>query len=601
MERFDFNYPPYHFLSGSERLTLQNSVDIAFYRDDELIIEPNRAIEFLYVVMKGLVKEVSPEGEVMGVYRAHDTFEARALVEGTSQNSFVAAEEALVYKLPKACVLHLMEGNRRFGAYFYASVAEKLANRSESPDEDEFESLFTARIRDAYRDNTVWLDGSATVLDAARLMKERKTKTLLLRHEGKTGLFTESAFRDIVIEGAAFDEPVYRWSPQELITADIDDFVFNALLRMMESRIQRVIVTENGKAVGALEQLDILAYFSNHTHLVVQRIEKAETLDDLAELAGQMNHSIQALQKNGVRAKQLAQLMQVSNSALFEKTWRLLVSEQLYQKSCLLVMGSEGRGEQILKTDQDNALVLADDADEQEAAAAAERFSAALQRFGYPPCKGGIMVSNPMWRKRLGGFKKMIGGWLAASTPDNMMNLAIFIDAKAVAGDVALLEELNRYLYLRMDKDTGVLMNFARAVDLFEDHSRRFLPRLLQRDNKKMDVKKIGIFPVVHGVRSLALEAHLEVNNSFDRINALVARNIIEPQTGKDVAEALGYLMDLRLKGGLDLLNDPARKISNQIDINVLSTLERDLLRDSLNVVKRFKQMVRHHFHLGGR
>ncbi|WP_165008321.1 DUF294 nucleotidyltransferase-like domain-containing protein [Neisseria yangbaofengii] len=600
MERFDFNYPPYHVLNGNERLTLQNVVDIAFYRDEELIIEPNRPIEFLYVVMKGVVKEVGCDGEVAAVYRAHDTFEARALVEGTSQNSFVVAEEALVYKLPKACVLHLMEGNSRFGSYFYASVAEKLANRSESSDEDEFESLFTAKVRDAYRDNAVWLDGNATVLEAAHVMKERKTKTLLLHHEGKTGLFTESAFRDIVIEGASFDDPVYKWSPPQLITADIDDFVFNALLRMMESRIQRVIVTENGKAIGALEQLDILAYFSNHTHVVVQRIEKAESIDDLAELAAHMNGSIQALQKNGVRAKQLAQLMRVSNSALFEKAWRLLASEHLYEHSCLLVMGSEGRSEQILKTDQDNALILAEGVDLAEAQATAEKFSAALELFGYPPCKGGIMVCNPMWRKPIGEFKKMIGGWLSSATPANMMNLAIFIDAKAVAGDVSLLDELNNYLYRRMDKDVGILMNFARAVDLFEDHSRRFMPRLLQRNNRKMDVKKIGIFPIVHGVRALALEARLEANNSFERINILVARNILEPQAGRDLAEALGYLMDLRLKGGLMALNDPMRKLNNQVDTDKLSTLERDLLKDSLNVVKRFKQTVRHHFHLGG-
>ncbi len=598
MERFDFNYAPFNYLSNPERVMLQKAVDIAFFHNGESIIRPEEPIEFLYVVMKGLVKEIGADGDVVSLYHPRDTFEARGLIEGVSHHQFVVEEEALVYTIPKDVVLKIIESNPRFGAYCYASVADKFASLSNSKNESEFESLFTAKVRDAYRDNPTWLEGSDSVFRAAEVLKERKTKSALVRHEGRIGVFTESAFRDIVIAGALSSDAIHNWAAFNLISIDIDDFVFNALLRMTTFKIQRVVVTENGQPIGTLEQIDVLAYFSNHSHLVAQRLERAKTIDELVDIAGQMTDSIRLLRNNGVRAPQLAQLMQVLNSSLFEKAWRILAPADLYDNSCLIVMGSEGRGEQILKTDQDNALILRESVNPEEAAEVAEQFSATLARLGYPPCPGKIMVNNPAWRKTLPEFKKMVSGWCHAPDGEAMMNLAIFIDAKAVAGDVAMLAEVKEHLQKRMINDAGMLMAFARAVDQFESQSKGFFSQLLNRGgSEKMDIKKMGQFPVVHGIRALSLEARIEETNTFERIRHLVQLNVIDEALGQDVAEALSYIMDLRFSANLHIL-ESGSGTPNQVDFANLSTLERDLLKDALQVVKRFKNVIRHHFHI---
>ncbi|EGV34684.1 DUF294 nucleotidyltransferase-like domain-containing protein [Neisseria weaveri] len=599
MDRFDFSYAPYDSLNPSQRQILQSSVNITFFDDEEVIIKPQQPIEHLYVIIKGLVKEIGAEGEVVALYHARDTFDTRALAEGVSQHQFIVAEQALVYTIPKVAVMQIVESNPQFGAYFYASVAEKFASLSENKNEDEFASLFTAKVKDACRNNTLWLEGGATILEAAQLMREAKAKSLLVNHEGKVGLFTESVFRNIVIAGASSDEPAHKWSTFDLISIESDDFIFNALLRMTQFNIQRVVVEENGKVVGALEQIDVLAYVSNHSHLVAQRLERAKSVDELVGIALQMTESIKVLRKNGVRAAQLAQLMQVLNSSLFEKAWRMIVPPEIYEQSCLIVMGSEGRGEQVLKTDQDNALILREGVDIQTAAEAAERFSEVLAELGYPPCKGKIMVNNPEWRKTLPEFKKMVSRWCFEPSPAAMMNLAIFIDAKSVAGDSSLLEEVKGHLKKHLSNDAGMLMTFARAIEQFDVHGQGFFSQLIRRESaQKMDIKKMGLFPVVHGVRALALEARLDETNTFERIQKLVQLNILDEQLGKDVAEAQRYLMEMRLKAGLLSMHNGQVSEPNQVDIYSLSTLERDLLKDALQVVKRFKNVVRHHFHL---
>ena len=115
-----------------------------------------------------------------------------------------------------------------------------------------------------------------------------------------------------------------------------------------------------------------------------------------------------------------------------------------------------------------------------------------------------------------------------------------------------------------------------------------------------MDIKKMGIFPVVHGIRALSLQARIGETNTFDRIHKLVQLQVIDEGLGKDTAEALSYLMDLRLKAGFAALNSSTPEAPNQVDTQSLSTLERDLLKDALQVVKRFKNQIRHHFHLTG-
>ncbi len=599
MDRFDFSYSPYEILTVPERAGLQAAVDLMFFDDEAVIIDSGKPIPFLYVVIKGLVREVNPDNEVVGLYHPRDTFEARGLIEGHSPNRFIVQEQALVYTIPKATVTELIHANPRFGAYFYSSVADKLADMAHTKGAKEVESLITAKVRDAYRNNAIWLDSSATILDAAQTMKTGKSKSILVRHDDTVGIFTESALRDIVIAGVASSDSIHAWTQFQLISCDIEDYVFNALLRMTKYKIQRVVVTENGQPIGALEQIDVLAYFSHHTHLIAQRLERAKNVDELVAIADQMTQSIQILRSNGMRAQQLAQLTQVLNTSLFEKTWRLLAPPSLLENSCLLVMGSEGRGEQILKTDQDNALLMRDTVDLELAQHTCDEFSRALARLGYPPCNGKIMVNNPEWRKTISEFKETVYQWCHAPAGDSMMKLGIFIDAKAVAGDEKLLLELKEQLNRIFTDDAGRLGQFARAIDLFDSQSRGFFANLLNR-RAHMDIKKMGIFPVVHGIRALSLQARLTETNTFERINRLTQTGVIDAALSRDLAEALNFLMDLRLDAGLaNIAVCALGNNQNQVDMQTLTTLERDLLKVALQVVKRFKTMIHQHFHLG--
>jgi CBS domain-containing protein len=363
--------------------------------------------------------------------------------------------------------------------------------------------------------------------------------------------------------------------------------------------VHRVVVRDGEKIVGMLEALDMFSFLSNQSHLITVRIEEANDLEGLSQAAAQITRMIALLYRGGSRINLIAQLVQQLNARLFERAWNLIAPADLVAGSCLFVMGSEGRGEQLLKTDQDNALILRDGyAVPADLEAICQRFSTALASFGYPPCPGNIMVSNPMWRKSATEFADMAKGWLLAPNADNLMNLAIFMDAHAVCGDGKLLLHVQSELSRLATDNEPMLARFASAIDAFGSSSGWWNRLLGLGDaNQQLHLKKEGIFPLVHGVRSLALASRLSETNTIERITALVAKGKMATQMGADLTDSLYFFMSLKLKAGLAEM-DTDKPVTGSVDVGKLTSLDRDLLKDALAVVKRFRMGLRQQFHL---
>ena len=401
--------------------------------------------------------------------------------------------------------------------------------------------------------------------------------------------------------------PLADWPVRELATFSLVNIapgapLFDALALMIQHQVHRLVVADGERVVGLLEQLDLLSFLSNHSYLITVQIVQAQDLDALAAQAAGIGRFVALLYRGGTNVGQIGKLVQALNAKLFERTWQLVAAPGLVAESCLFVMGSEGRGEQMLKTDQDNGLVMRDDAisSEAEVAAACERFSAALRDFGYPDCPGGIMVSSPAWRRSASAFTSIVRNWLLRPDPQGLMALAIFIDAHPVAGDASLLREVRAEVDRLVAADDALLARFAAAIDSFPEESGGWWNRLLligEQDKQTLDLKKCGIFPIVHGVRSLALRERERATGTQARIDALVAAGRLAPDFATDLADSLHFLMGLKLKAGLAEL-DTVGVVSGRVRRDRLSSLERDLLKDALAVVKQFKAIVRHQFHL---
>jgi CBS domain-containing protein len=417
----------------------------------------------------------------------------------------------------------------------------------------------------------------------------------------RLGVFTTTGLQRAIVHGSPLDQlPVRELASFSLVSVRPDDHLFDAQALMIRHKVQRVVVADGERIVGFLEQLDLLSFLSNHSYLITRRILEAGDIGTLALAAEQITRLIGLLHRGGTKVSQIARLVQELNAKLFERAWQLIAPADLAANSCLFVMGSEGRGEQLLKTDQDNGLVLRDGyVCEHDLAAICQRFSDALTAFGYPECPGRIMLSNPQWRQPANTFGQSVRRWLLMPDAESLMALAIFVDAHAVCGDPSLLEQVRAEVFKLTTDNDALLARFAAAIDAFENPGGWWnrLFAIGDAGRERLDLKKAGIFPLVHGVRSLALEMRVPLTGTVERIDALVAAGKVPPDMAPDLIDSLHFFMGLKLKVGLDAL-DLGRSNGRVIDVDKLSSLDRDLLKDTLGVVKRFKAMLRQRYRL---
>ena len=597
---FDFSASPFDCLDAEEQRVVRDHVDIAYFRADETILDSGAETSHLFVIIKGHVSQFDRD-ELVTTYGPNDSFDGRSLVAGRASSRFTAAEEVVAYQLAKAAVNELISRNATFGALLFSDLSNKLGALAQRHSQREMQALTMSRVGDAFLRPAHVVDAGTGIVGVAAVMQAQHTSSVLVRDGDRLGIFTNTGLQRAIVDGRPLATlPVRELATFALVTIAPDAPLFDALALMIQHQVHRLVVAEGDRVIGLLEQLDLLSFLSNHSYVIAVQIAQAQDLDALQAAAGRITRFVALLYRGGTKVAQIGKVVQALNAKLFERAWQLIAPPALQTDSCLFVMGSEGRGEQLLKTDQDNGLILRDDAaiSAEQVELACRRFSQALRDFGYPDCPGGIMVSNPAWRRSASDFAAVVRQWLLQPDPEGLMALAIFIDARAVAGDARLLAGVRAEVDRLVTADDALLARFAAAIDAFPEVSTGWWNRLLSiGEQETLDLKKAGIFPTVHGARSLALREHMQATNTVDRLDALVAAGRLPADFATDLADGLHFLMALKLKAGLAEI-DTGRAVTGGVPTARLSSLERDLLKDALAAVRRFKTLVRHQFHL---
>jgi CBS domain-containing protein len=595
-QQFDARSAPFDRLSDGEIGLVRDSLDIAYFRPNETIIGRGRAPDSFYIVIKGVVEE-RDGADLVALRGPGDTFDSRALVQGHGANAFVAREETLCNLLPRDVTLRLINQNPRFASFFYLDIARKLDAVSREEEGARFAPLLGARVEELFLHPAEFVEATASIAEAGALMRRNKSYALFVRDQSSegVGILTRTDLLDATIcDRRPVECPVGPLVHRPIVCVAPDDLVSTALLKMTKHNKRRVAVAANGDFIGILEDIDLLSFLAGNSQLVAGRIDHASSIADLARAARKIDPQIRTLRRQGVKIDVVCEIVSDLNRHLHAKLFSLVAPKSIRESGCLIVMGSEGRGEQTFRTDQDNGLILAAPAP----AADLEKFRAdvfdALEQCGFPPCPGEVMVRNPLWSKTLDEYRDDFRRWLALGDGSGAMNVAIFYDAEATAGDADLLRAAKQDLIDLMHGERVRLARFARAIDAFPTPIGFFNNLVTSKaEGDALDLKKGGIFPIVHGVRALSLEKGLHETGTTARIAKLTEMGAFDAQFARELTQALHYLMTLRLDAQI------AEAYSTSlVKPGELSTMERDLLRDAFQVVKRLRELMRRHFNL---
>ncbi len=597
---FDFSSPPFDRLTPAERERMRAALDIAYVPAGDTVIRAGENPTSLHIVIKGFVEEYEGD-ELVAIRGPGESFDNQALLDGAGEHRFVVREDLIEYLLPRHLVLEMIRANTAFAAFFYQDISHKLDALATLKGNRELNSLMMARVNQAFIHPAGFIDASASIHDAAQKMEDTHTNSVLVRNGERVGIVTGmNTAKAVILNRRSPDSPVGEVARYDLITVKPEDFLYTALIEMTRHSVRRVVVKDGESYVGVLDEIDLLSFLSSHSHIVAVQVDRATTKEELQEASQNIIRTVRIMHNNGVKVRFISQLVSELTRQILAKLFELVATPDIKTHTCLMVMGSEGRGEQIMKTDQDNALMVRDGTDLPNLTTFRQEFTNTLLDFGYPLCPGGIMVSNDQWCKQQSEYKDELRRWIYIPDDYAPINLAIFQDAVSVAGDATLLADAKEYMLDLIETNDAYLASFARAIDTFATPLGLFFNLIVDRSSrtKGLDIKKGGLFPIVHGVRSLALKYRIDETGTVDRIRRLDELAVLERHFANELIESFAFLLELRLRQQLSRAPGSQTGSSNLVNLDAMSSLERDLLKDSLFVVKKFKEIVRHNFKL---
>ena len=591
------NICPFCELTDAQLEEAIRHIEIGFYPHETTLISVGDRIEAFYMVIKGEVKAHDVSHTLLRVYHANEGFDGQAILEGESTAQYEVTEDLICYELSAQAFMQLFESSESFRQFYLMDMVDRIHYLKKRATASDLSAFMVAKVSDSYLHPPCIVPEETSLSAALKRSVEAKSSSMIVQKGDQYGIVTDSDIKHMLAAGTLeLDQSISSIAHFPLITAEADEFLFHVYLQLIQRDIKRIGVLHEGKLIGMLEQIDVLSYFANHSHLVTVKIEKAETIDALREASLDYLNIVRKLYAQGVKTRYIAKLVSEINRKVFVRLFEMILPKAMRDDCALIVMGSEGRGEQIIRTDQDNGLVLRDGVDPSSYYPYMQTLSETLVTFGYPSCEGEVMVSNPFWCKSQSDYRQQIDHWVDTPEMESFMEFSIFFDAQCVAGEAALLDVLKGHLMARVNQHDDVyIAHFAKLTTLFETPV-GFFSTFMHRD-RRIDLKKAGIFPIVQGVRSLALHYKIPKLSTVERIKALHQASILEEGMAKELVEAFDVLFYLRLSQQLESLNQNENP-SNIVTTDHLSKIQRDLLKDALHIVEGFKRFIVRHFSL---
>ncbi|MEF2146321.1 MAG: putative nucleotidyltransferase substrate binding domain-containing protein [Desulfovibrionaceae bacterium] len=622
---------PFSLLDQELLASVAQSCSVDFHPSGtQLLVQGVTRMKDLLVVQKGGVKLTlrtaqTPNGqevqETLLDYRGEGGFlgELSLIQDRPAQINATTVEDTFFLRIGKDVFLSLIKTQPLVAEYFLRDFSENYLPRvfSEMRSKqagltcDSGLYLFSTRVGEMVTREPVSASFGETIQMAAWKMTKHNVGSLLVREPSgeMAGIVTDKDLRKAVALGMDYGAPIETIMSTPVAGVDESEVCFDALLRMMTRQIHHLSVTSQGAVIGVVTAHDIMVLQGKSPMALFRDIQAQESIEGLYPLGAKMPQVLHTLVEEGARAGHITRMITVFNDLILEKLLKLLLRDLGPPPApfCWLLMGSEGRREQTIATDQDNALVYKDLDDDilQRAAdvyftAFTERAIQHLVRCGYPPCNGGIMASNPKWRLPYSAWRDNFERWIMVPEPQEVLHATIFFDFRPAFGQESFATELRDHIARHAPRQEVFLRHLA--ADCLSTRPplsffRNFVVEKSGEHKNRLDIKRRGLMPFVDFARVLALKHGVKETNTLTRLRALREAGHIPDDLHNDAAEAFEFLLQLRLVHQLVLVEN-GETPNNHIDPASLSELERQTLKESFAIIGRLQSFLRDMFRL---
>jgi len=443
----------------------------------------------------------------------------------------------------------------------------------------------------------------------ARLMVQKQYSAALITHESGAfvGLVTDRDLRSrVVSEKMDLSQPVHAVMSAPVMALPADAPVFHALLFMNEQGVRHLALKNgDGEIIGMVSSEELLKVHRHSSSFLLREIKMAETVDELIHSHSKLPRLVKAFVDSGAKAKHVTQII----TAIFDGITHKLIEFAIEELGpppvpfAFMALGSGGRNELTLTSDQDNAILYEDVPAEDEAAVHAyfhrlgQRLCAWLNAAGYVYCEGEAMASNPKWCQPLSNWKDYFHTWITQSEPQDLIDISIFFDFRHVYGEEALVAQLKTYLFQVSEGQAAFLQHLVKN-GLLHKPPVGLLGKIVVESKgahpETLDIK-LAALPLVDYARIYALKNQLAAMNTLERLHAMWENGVINKTTFEEMAQAYNFLMQLRFKHqALQIAQQ--LPVDNFIDPHALTHIEQTALKNTFSQISSMQKKLNYDF-----
>ncbi|MDO8862553.1 DUF294 nucleotidyltransferase-like domain-containing protein [Haliea sp. E1-2-M8] len=528
-----------------------------------------------------------------------ESFHLGGLNAGGDEVRAIVIEDALLYLLPDAAYQRLRQRNRPFDRYFSSQRSRRLrraARYQPAP------NTLLQDLRGCMSTDLLTVTPGDSLQTVARAMTARRVSSaLVLEGDRLQGIVTDRDLRTrCVAEALPVSTSIAAVMTPAPETIDADSTLFDATLQMTRRGYHHLPVTEDGRLTGMITSSDLILARQDDPVYLVQHISRQDGAEGIRDLLAGLPQLVLQWHQAGMRAQQVGRILTAITDAVTVRLIQLAEAELGPAPAawCWTAFGSQGRAEQLLGADQDNGMILADDARPEHApwfAALAHKVCDGLDLCGYPYCQGEVMATTDSWRQPLAQWRETVRRWTDTPTPAAVMRVSIFFDLRAVYGDAGLCAALQDEMLHRASRNSIFLAALAaNALDRRPPLGifRRFV---IERDGEHRDaadLKKRGVMPLTDIVRLHALAHCVTAVNTEERLQTLASERHLTIGDSRNLADALHCIQQQRLQQQCQQVLRGAEP-DNFLNPRGLPTMAREQLRDAFTIIDQAQAALR--------
>ncbi len=630
------DFMPFSLLRRELLLEMAAGVEVRYLEAGDILFEQGTSPgASVFVLREGAVQLLrqneSGVESLIDTCDEGDLFGIRPLMAGQEYAlTAKAVEESLVYVIQAALFRKAMEQNPEVTYYLASAFASGLhhidyANlyrgrifpQSTVSNTEAAYHLLEVQGVEALRTPVCCLPG-IKIREAAGIMSRENVSSIIVIDSKQlpVGIVTDKDLRHRVATGeVGIGEAVRSIMSSPVVTIAPELTVADVQMKMVQHRIHHLCITEDGtsqsQVCGVITEHDLLVLQANNPAILVRQIRRTRRIAELEKIRAQAEILLKKYLYQEVSIGFISGVMTEINDALIYRVIELSLeemdAEETYSRPaqgfCWLALGSEGRGEQLLRTDQDSALVFEDSPSgtykevKSYYLELAGRVTAKLNECGFEFCPANMMGSNPDYCLSLSEWKRQFGKWIEEPSPEAVMYSTIFFDFRAVFGQKELADELTKFIFERLDQPNLFLQFLAKnalqnppPLSFF----RNFVVEKSGEHKDAFDIKARAMMPLTDAARLLVLSARVgHINNTFRRFDKLAELEPNNRELYEQAADAYEVLMRYRALEGLR--NESSGRYFRPEDLTKMQRLH---LRNAFRPIRELQSLITVRFNL---